>query len=100
MPGGRILKGETTKEAAIRKAKEETNLDVRIEKLLGHYELFFDKGPFGFSVHTISITFVASPIDNDKVGLDKQSSGFMWVPEIEEDFHPYLKNVLTDSSIL
>ena len=36
--GGRVLKGETLVEAAIRKVKDETNLNIKNVKLAGYYE--------------------------------------------------------------
>ena len=37
IPSGHIEIGETVSEAAIREIKEETNLDIRIKKLIGVY---------------------------------------------------------------
>jgi mutator protein MutT len=37
LPGGAIEKGETPEQALLREAKEETNFDVEIEKLLWEY---------------------------------------------------------------
>lgn len=37
LPGGRIEPGESVEQAAIRKVKEETGLDVEIIRLLGVY---------------------------------------------------------------
>ncbi len=39
IPGGGVEYGETTKEAAIRELKEETNLDVEDVKLIGPMEI-------------------------------------------------------------
>jgi len=53
VPGGSIEPGETPEEAAIREAKEETGLDVRI---LGEYCVSegiadYGSGPFSYKVH-------------------------------------------------
>ncbi len=37
IPSGHIEVGETVSEAAIREVKEETNLDIKIKKLIGVY---------------------------------------------------------------
>jgi len=81
-PGGRILKNELVKTAAIRKAKEETGLNCEFVKKLGVAEMIFDKGPFGFGVHSISVACLL----NSKIGkisLDKTSDEYKWSDKIE-----------------
>lgn len=57
LPGGFVEYGETTEQACVREAEEETGLKVRIEKLLGVYS---DPGrdPRG---HTVSVVFLCRP---------------------------------------
>lgn len=55
LPGGFIEYGETAEEAAIREAKEETNLDIKIKHLLGCYSDPRRDPRF----HTLSVVFVA-----------------------------------------
>lgn len=62
IPSGHIEKGETVSEAAIREVKEETNLDIRIKKLIGVYsdpnsQVF--AYPNGKIVHFITTCFLA-----------------------------------------
>lgn len=62
IPSGHVEIGETVSEAAIREVKEETNLDVRIKKLIGVYsdpnsQVF--AYPNGKVVHFITTCFVA-----------------------------------------
>ena len=62
IPSGHIEIGETVSEAAIREIKEETNLDIRIKKLIGVYsepdsQVF--TYPNGGVVHFITTCFLA-----------------------------------------
>ena len=93
IPGGRILKGELIEKAVLRKAKEETGLDVKIKKLLGVKETIFKKGIYGKSVHTINIIFLAIA-KNNKVKMDSQSSEYKWFSKIDKNFYPYIKKFI------
>ncbi|WP_453989916.1 NUDIX domain-containing protein [Bacillus nitroreducens] len=62
IPSGHIEIGETVSEAAIREVKEETNLDIKINKLIGVYsdpdsQVF--AYPNGKVVHFITTCFLA-----------------------------------------
>lgn len=58
LPGGFVELGETVENAAAREAKEETNLDVELERLVGVYSEP-DRDPRG---HNVSVTFLARVI--------------------------------------
>lgn len=98
IPGGRVFKNEKLEEAAIRKAKEEVGLDVEIQEMIGVYETMFDKGPFGSSVHTINVVFLADYAGGE-VKLDSSSSDFKWISSSEEEMLDYAREVLDDSSV-
>jgi 8-oxo-dGTP diphosphatase len=55
LPGGFVDRGEPVERAARREAREETNLDVRLETLLGVYS-DPERDPRG---HTVSLVYVA-----------------------------------------
>jgi len=58
LPGGFVEYGETVEHAVRREAKEETGLDVEIERLVGVYS-DPDRDPRG---HTVSICFLCRPV--------------------------------------
>lgn len=94
-PGGRINKGETLEEAAIRKIKQEIGIDVKKVKQLGVEETIFkNDGPFGWTTHTINIVFLVEFKKDEKIILDEQHSEFKWFLKIEKDFHSYLKKFI------
>lgn len=55
LPGGFVEIGETVENAAVREAKEETNLDVGLQSLIGVYSEP-DRDPRG---HNVSVAFLA-----------------------------------------
>ena len=55
MPGGRIEKGESKKEAVIREVKEETGEDVRVNRYIGTRKFYWRYIPFTVSFYTAEI---------------------------------------------
>ena len=66
LPGGFVEYGETVEKTAIREAKEETTIDIRLEGILGVYSAP-DRDPRG---HNISTVFVAEPVNGVPEGGD------------------------------
>ena len=87
--GGRVHKGETMDQAAIRKAREEASLDVHGLGLIGYYEEIFSENPFGLNcgLHTVSIVFSAVVDKNQQVKLDFQSTDWKYSKQLPANFH-------------
>ena len=94
VPGGRVNKGERLQDVAIRKAKEEVGLEISPEqiKMLSTGETIFEDS----DRHTVNVAFtidLSSPMEI--VDFDnKQHSEFRWFSEIDENWHPYMKEML------
>ena len=103
--GGRVLKGESLKDAMIRKVKEEIGVDVKILKMIGVYETIFPISRFDINnrkigAHTISICFLVEPNKkNFKLRLNEEYNGYKTIARLDKSFHPYIKKVLRDSGL-
>src|SRR3989338_2341217 len=86
--GGRVLKGETMEEAAIRKVKQETVLQIKNMRPIGSFELVNGTNPFGlpFKYHSVSIVFSAVIDSQQSIKLDDQSVEFKFAKELPADF--------------
>lgn len=66
-PGGGVEFGETTEEAAVREAKEEIGVEVKIKELLGVKEIIRPQ----FDYHSVIFFFVAEPLNSKVTRVDK-----------------------------
>lgn len=66
IPGGFVNEGELIEDRAVKEAKEETSLDVRLEQILGVYSIP-DRDPRG---HLMTTVFIAKPISGEVKGGD------------------------------
>jgi ADP-ribose pyrophosphatase YjhB (NUDIX family) len=83
LPGGRLLKNEKIRHAALRKAREETGLDCEFVKELGINEGIFDDGPFGFGVHTVGVVCMLKA-KTGKVVLDSAHTDYKWDDKVDD----------------
>ena len=82
-PGGALELGESAEEALIREVKEETGIDIKIEKLLGIYTKYFCRYPNGDEAQTILFVFVCRPTTN-KLYIDhKETLDLQYVKQNE-----------------
>ncbi|SMO86861.1 NUDIX domain-containing protein [Melghirimyces algeriensis] len=105
IPSGHVEIGETVSEAAIREVKEETNLDIRIKKLIGVYsnpdsQVFVY--PNGKTVHFITTCFLAEITGgqlrcNSDESLEIKFFGQQNLPKDLLKMHPrWLKDALAE----
>ena len=85
-PGGRLLKGESFFDAAIRKAKEETGItSVKPMQVLGVWNTFFPTSSWDTKTkkgtQTVNPIVLVELLDNasSEVKLDAQSEGHKWI---------------------
>ena len=79
-PGGRIYKMETIKDAALRKAKEEVNLDCRFQEIVSIEEsMFKQRGEMVTDVHTVNICCKLATDSISEIALDRQHDGHVWI---------------------
>ncbi|MFH1770932.1 MAG: NUDIX domain-containing protein [archaeon] len=104
VPGGRLHKNIKLEDGIKSKAVEEVGFEIKVEKILGVYEFFFDKGIYPdlkTGTHGVSVCFLAKPKDdNPQIKIDNTSENYRWFDKIEKNFHPYLKKMLKDSKII
>jgi colanic acid biosynthesis protein WcaH len=91
-PGGRIYKMETIKDAALRKAKEEVNLDCRFQEIISIEESMFKRnGNMATDIHTVNICCKLVTDSISEISLDKQHDGHIWITKDNlgtVDLHP------------
>ena len=82
LPGGFVDYGEKTEDAAIREAKEETSIDVKLEKLVNVYS-DPDRDP---RRHTVSIVYLAhGNFDDAMADDDAKDIGVFSFDVLEEE---------------
>lgn len=87
VPGGRVYKGESLEQAAIRKAREELSLEISSPKLLGYHEYFLDRYHSVAFVFTETIDFTTALYDDmDGLYFKGESSGWRLFPDLPRGF--------------
>ena len=98
LPGGRVLKGETLADCAVRKAREEVGLEATFERIVYVDETIFDTGPWGIPVHSVNVCVLLSVAEGQVPMLDGDHSGARWVSSIGEiPLHNYVQRCLNSA---
>jgi colanic acid biosynthesis protein WcaH len=102
IPGGRVLKGETLKEAARRKAVEEVGVDCHVGPIIETSETIFPDGPSDIPIHSVNSCFLLYPIEDSskiRVSLDEHHDDWKWINVIPEGLHPYVMRCLREAGL-
>ncbi len=87
VPGGRVNKGESLKEAVARKAKQELGLTIKDCFPIGIFEYSFKENPHNLvsGVQGVSIAHKVV-VQDDEIKLDDQSSEWKYFDDLPELF--------------
>ena len=78
-PGGRVLKLETIKSAALRKAKLEVNLECVFHHIISVEETIFKRNSkMSTDVHTVNVVCKLTSNNIDEIKLDNLHTDFLW----------------------
>jgi colanic acid biosynthesis protein WcaH len=102
VPGGRVIKGETLRETARRKAREEVGLDCHVGPIIHTAETIFTDGPGGIPVHSINTCFLLYPTHESTglcVTLDHHHTAWRWADSITDELHPYVARCLQGAGL-
>jgi len=94
--GGRVRKFETLEKAAVRIAKEETNLDCEFKGIISIEETVFMKNEnMNTDVHTVNICCKMIPANIGLLKFDKYHNDYKWVGEQSDSYHKAVNHPLS-----
>ena len=101
-PGGRIETGENISQTATREVKEETNIDIKVERIFGIYSdpkygavRRYSHDPHAKQI--VDIYLLASPLSFEiKKSPESTEVKFFKLSEIPANMVPYMKELIND----
>lgn len=79
-PGGRVFKGETIHDAALRKGREEVNLLCTFEQIISIEETIFkQQSTMETDIHTVNVCCKLSATETSNLNIDEYHDGYIWV---------------------
>ncbi len=100
VPGGRVLKYEMMKDAALRKAREEVGIACNVGPIIHTAETIFPDGPSGIPVHSINSCFFLYPVEAFSPVLDRYHEEYCWARTIPAGLHPYVHRCLVGAGLV
>ncbi|WP_163101145.1 RNA deprotection pyrophosphohydrolase [Peribacillus alkalitolerans] len=80
-PGGKLEKGETLQQAAIREVREETGAEIEKLTYIGNYKVDSDQGSFVKTVYFATLSYIY-PLEQFL-----ETDGYFLLDELPETFH-------------
>ena len=101
VPGGRVLKGETRREAVNRVAEAELGIDVEIVESLGAFEHVYDTSDVNGvdTKHYLANGYVVDAIDGE-VEPDAQHDAFETFRSAPDPCHKYVEAYVDAASVI
>jgi ADP-ribose pyrophosphatase YjhB (NUDIX family) len=95
LPGGEIESGETAVQAAVREAREETGLDVRLTRLVGLYAM----PRWSKTANDHVVVFAAVPVGGDllKQTAETLDAGFFAIDRLPAALMPWHRQRIQDA---
>jgi len=91
-PGGRIFKDEKLEDTVKRVLSMETGLQpINITQISTMSHIWPE-------VHTVT-NYYKVEVNSDEVKLDEQHREYRWINKMEDDLHPYIKEMATNAKI-